>query len=440
MSKKLTQEEFEEKVFNCVGNEFSVLGEYKNATTKVLMRHNNCCCSKGYYEWEVTPHTFFKGKLRCPCEAKQHSAISLDVIQERLDRYHTGYKCLSTEYIKSDLPLMIMCNKGHKYEASLDNITQGSGCPYCNNQKVLIGYNDLNTTNPEISKYLVNKNDGEKCTYGSNTILDFKCPNCGKIISKYPSLLLSKSGKFVCSCSDGISYPEKYFESFFKQLGVEYIYQLSKKHFEWCDKYRYDFYLPSTNTIIEVHGLQHYKNCNWADSLFVIQENDKIKKELAIKNGVNYIVVDARNSTSKYISNNIIKSQLSQMFDLSKVDFNLCNIYANNSKVKQVIDLWNSGINNAVEIGNKVGLVSNTVLRYLDNGAESGLCDFDREVYRKIVNHGAKRVRVKCIETNITYSSFNEVLNKLNIRLSQKTINTQKTVGGYHWEILSDAV
>lgn len=46
------------------------------------------------------------------------------------------------------------CNKGHSYCASIGSRTRknGTGCPYCANQKVLKGFNDLETKRPDIAK------------------------------------------------------------------------------------------------------------------------------------------------------------------------------------------------------------------------------------------------------------------------------------------------
>ena len=46
-----------------------------------------------------------------------------------------------------------ICSKGHKYDRSIYDRLHGRGnCPYCGNRKVLQGYNDLATTNPELLK------------------------------------------------------------------------------------------------------------------------------------------------------------------------------------------------------------------------------------------------------------------------------------------------
>ncbi len=44
------------------------------------------------------------------------------------------------------------CQKGHEWQASIGHRSQGRGCPYCSNQKVLSGYNDLQTVNPTLAQ------------------------------------------------------------------------------------------------------------------------------------------------------------------------------------------------------------------------------------------------------------------------------------------------
>jgi Zn finger protein HypA/HybF involved in hydrogenase expression len=43
------------------------------------------------------------------------------------------------------------CEKGHKWKATLGSRSGGSGCPVCSGHQVQVGYNDLVTTNPEVS-------------------------------------------------------------------------------------------------------------------------------------------------------------------------------------------------------------------------------------------------------------------------------------------------
>ena len=43
------------------------------------------------------------------------------------------------------------CSKGHEWKTQIKNRTKGTGCPYCAGRKVLIGFNDLATTNPVLA-------------------------------------------------------------------------------------------------------------------------------------------------------------------------------------------------------------------------------------------------------------------------------------------------
>jgi hypothetical protein len=44
-----------------------------------------------------------------------------------------------------------LCQKGHSFQTSGDKRIRGRGCPYCSNKAVLVGYNDLAITNPEVA-------------------------------------------------------------------------------------------------------------------------------------------------------------------------------------------------------------------------------------------------------------------------------------------------
>lgn len=56
---------------------------------------------------------------------------------------------------KSNKKMWWTCSIGHDYEAPISRrATYGSGCAYCKNVKVLEGYNDLSTVNPELAKQL----------------------------------------------------------------------------------------------------------------------------------------------------------------------------------------------------------------------------------------------------------------------------------------------
>ena len=75
------------------------------------------------------------------------------------------------------------CEKNHSYSSRLVDKKNGGRCPYCCNQKVLIGYNDLATTNPNLAKewnYKKNLNiSPNNVTSGSKKKVWWVCSKCG---------------------------------------------------------------------------------------------------------------------------------------------------------------------------------------------------------------------------------------------------------------------
>ena len=61
----------------------------------------------------------------------------------------------STVTKSSNKRMSWICDLGHRTESSVANKSVGKGCTVCANQRVLIGFNDLATTHPELSKQAI---------------------------------------------------------------------------------------------------------------------------------------------------------------------------------------------------------------------------------------------------------------------------------------------
>jgi len=72
---------------------------------------------------------------------------------------------------------------GHEWESVVNSRNSGIGCPYCSNKKVLAGFNDLGTTDPELAKEwhptLNGKMKVSDVVAGSEKIVWWHCHNCG---------------------------------------------------------------------------------------------------------------------------------------------------------------------------------------------------------------------------------------------------------------------
>lgn len=71
------------------------------------------------------------------------------------------------------------CSKNHSWEAPIKSRTSGAGCPYCANKKILVGYNDLNTTHAHLMHmwdYAKNKDRSPtECTAGQKNKVWLVC-------------------------------------------------------------------------------------------------------------------------------------------------------------------------------------------------------------------------------------------------------------------------
>lgn len=262
-----------------------------------------------------------------------------------------------------------ICKIGHVWKAVISSRHRGGhGCPYCtHNPKLLVGFSDMWTTNPKLASMLANPDDGYKYTDGSDHKVDWKCPDCYYIIQGKPISFSKHSGVSCPRCSDGVSYPEKLMIALLKELGIFFVYDNTTK---WsCDK-RYDFYIPSLNMIIEVHGIQHYEQCfeyYGGRTLEEEQENDCFKHETAMKNGIeNYIVIDARYSKLKYVKNSILESDLNKLFNLNNIDWDSINLEAQKSRNIEILNLWEKGMN-VKDISKTIKISQSSVYRILHN-------------------------------------------------------------------------
>lgn len=268
---------------------------------------------------------------------------------------------------------------------------------------------------PEYTKYFIYIDDAKKYSAMSSKEIKLKCPECG-FVKKMPISRLITQG-FACpKCGDGISYPEKFMFNVLEQiLSNNFIYQFSPK---WANTKKYDFYIPSINCIIEIHGLQHYEKtfdtCG-GRSLQQEQENDKLKEQLAKENGIeNYIVIDCRYSDLEFIKKNILNSELNNLFELTKVDWLRCEEHACNSLVKIVCDMWNKDINNAQKIADKLKMSKSTICNYLKQGTLLKWCNYDgKEQF--LLNIEQKSIPIICLNTKEKFDSIKEAQRKYHV-------------------------
>lgn len=113
-------------------------------------------CKQGH-EWQATIDS--RNKNGCPyCAGQRVIQGENDLVTVAPEfakewNYERNKNLLPTEICaKSGKKVWWKCSKGHSYQCAIHHKTgeNVTGCPYCSNQKVLEGYNDLATIYPEL--------------------------------------------------------------------------------------------------------------------------------------------------------------------------------------------------------------------------------------------------------------------------------------------------
>ena len=325
------------------------------------------------------------------------------------------------DYINAKTMTKFYCTKCNNYFYSnpTEVITKYKGqCKICLHQdehNYLNGRKKtLNITHPNIAKLLLNPEDGDKYTSGSNAKVDWICPDCGNIIKNKGISATVKRGLSCPVCSDGLSYPSKFMYNLFIDLNIVLDTEYSP---DWIKPKRFDGYFEFNNQkyIIEMDGgLGHGKKVHphskkTSDETKII---DDYKDELARKHDIEVIRIDCCPSEFTYIKNKIIKSRLSELFNLDNVDWNNIHQKSLKSKVIEACNLYNSDILNPIDIAFKIGVGRTSATSYLRRCSEIGLCKYDNKLLNKMnchVNSGSFIPReVICITTNKKFDSLSQ--------------------------------
>ena len=436
MSKNKTLEEKAKQLEEICNNYgFELMTPYINANSPVIVKHKKCNKEITYKQADTILR---KGYPICKCE-KHSRKYTQESFEKKIHDICPDLKVLSPYTVSYEKVKFLYIPDGVEFEATPQAIYIKEGYPFniADNTQIIKGINDMWSTRPDIAQYLVNKEDGYKYKYGTTKALDFRCPNCGTIVHYSPRDLFDVFGSIKCPhCRDGISYPEKLMISILSSLGIKFIWQYTKNRGggEWCGKYKYDFYLCDFNIIIEVHGIQHYEETFVQCPLINIQQNDIVKRDLAIQNGINdYIVIDARESEIEWIKNSLYQSKLSNIINLDDVNWNQCNIDATKSYIIEIGKDWDKG-DTLDDLANKYQINKHTVRNHLKKCEQLGLLN------RSYLNQVRKlKKKVQCVETGQVFNSIKDAQDFCNpnvaggSRIGVVLNISDKTAYGYHW-------
>lgn len=130
-SKRKTTKQFKEEVYNLVGNEYSVLGEYISRSDDILIKHNVCG-----REYNVEPGNFLY-KSRCiECYYDSIRLTTDEVISNINIHLGTSYRLKSAYTGAGNKVTLLHEECGNIFDVRYTDIVQRrSGCPHCSQSR-----------------------------------------------------------------------------------------------------------------------------------------------------------------------------------------------------------------------------------------------------------------------------------------------------------------
>lgn len=273
--KKLTQIEWEEKALNY---NLTTIGVYKNSKTPIKHKCNKCGM---FYKIKPKQISQFECKrcVRINEYKNKIKEMSVKLIGTYVNQYtKTKHKCSTCDNIWETTPKTVLNSL--------------YGCPSCSGKK--FSTDDYKSKLPSNLILL-----GEY--RGTTNKSKHKCLDCDYVWETKPNYILHMNTNCpMCKSSKG----ERKISEYLKVCDVFF-----NKEFI-IDDYRYDFYLPKYNLLIEYDGIQHYQPVHifgGYDEYINIKKRDKLKNKLAIKHGYNLIRIPYKdfNNIEEIIGNHL---------------------------------------------------------------------------------------------------------------------------------------
>lgn len=387
-------DKYKEIIYEKFNGNIECLETYKTINTPI--KH---MCHKHNYIYITTPQSILYnttyGCKFCALEIiQQKQSKGIEQFKKEVYELVKDEYIVEGDYINYHTPVHFIHNTNnetHEFDMTPAVFMRGGRCYCCNPvNKVVVGFNDLYTTHPDLCNYLLDKNDGYKYSKSSKESVEWVCPQCNTHFKQIIADVVKCNNISCPCCSDGISYPNKFIFILLNEFIDEIDYLEREYSPEWCifnntnTRGKYDIYFiyKGMKYIVEMDGGLHYKEYNNNSlSLAEIKERDKEKNNLALQNNITIVRIncdyDYPENRLEYIVNNIKKSILSDIFDLTNVDFNEINKKCEKSIIIKSGELWNEGYNSK-EIRELLNIGETTVASYLKRCANMGLITYDK--------------------------------------------------------------
>lgn len=281
--RKLSQQEFVERVEKAHGEEIEVLGEYKGKREKILVKH---ICG---YEWKTNPEPLYKGHgcPKCSGNIKKDTCV---IKKEIFDIVGDEYELLD-EYVNTNTPVLFKHNAcGNTFKMSPKAfIIQGQRCPkerYIKSAKSnSMPYDEVKTKIKTLGKGnydIVGKyvKASEKVTFVHSI--------CGKTFELEPTRFI-KGGTRCPHCYR--SKGEEVIKEYLELYGANFKEQYRIKECKNIRPLPFDFAIfdnEELKCLIEYDGSQHFgpKFGSSEKEYLSTKNNDKIKNKFCKNNNI----------------------------------------------------------------------------------------------------------------------------------------------------------
>ena len=243
-----------------------------------------------------------------------------------------------------------ICEDGHEWQASPNSRVSGNNCPYCSNKKILVGYNDLTTTHPNLCKewdYEKNTNIAPtEVSKGSETMIWWIC-DVGHSWKASVYERTHNRGCPQCQKESQSSFPEK---CIFFYASKYFDVVLENYRPNYLGKMEFDIFIPNLNIAVEYDGANWHKNLDRDIKKNLLCEQNKIKLFRIRESGcpldnnnydyVIYINLDDYNNDLKLVIEHLLKMLSITDYDIDIVRDNvkIMNLLVSSRKENSIID------------------------------------------------------------------------------------------------------
>jgi very-short-patch-repair endonuclease len=279
---------------------------YINAKTKIII------VCKIHGEFIQTPSNHLH-KFNCQKCANNFKSNTKSFIEKAIKIHGDRYDYSKVNYINADTHIIIICKEHGEFMQIPDfHINRKCGCGKCSNNVKL----DTKTFIEKATKTHKGKYDYSHVNYiNSITPVQIFCKKHGEF-RQTPDIHINQKG----GCPSCINKTEF---KFYDKMKDEYPTIKRQYKVEWCKNklyLPYDFVIEELKIIIEIDGIQHFKQVsNWKSPEIQI-ERDQFKMKCANENGfsvIRLIQTDILRDTFNWIDE--IKSTIIKIINENRI-------------------------------------------------------------------------------------------------------------------------